>query len=60
MSGIAANWVIVRFLRFYMWIKRARGIACRGCGMPIAPELARALVEDGCIKCQSRKLTLIL
>jgi len=60
MSWIAANWVIVRFLRFYMWIKRARGIACRNCNMEIAPELARALVENGCIQCGSHKLKLIL
>lgn len=54
-GDIFAAWL----LKVWLWFKRARGIACRACGLQIAPELARAFVAQGCPSCGAQTLKLL-
>jgi hypothetical protein len=50
--------VVVWFIRAFMFIKRARGIRCRDCGLEIPPIAVIDFVNGGC-SCGSHKLELI-
>ena len=52
-----ALWLAIRFTRLYLWLTRASGIQCRGCGMNVPVDDVVRFVNEGCLSCGGYKLT---
>jgi len=54
-----AAWMGARFVLLLLWIKGARGVRCRDCGLQIAPIQVADFVSKGCPDCHGVKLELV-
>jgi len=54
-----AAWMGARFVELLLWVKGARGIRCRDCGLLIAPLRVADFVSRGCPDCDGVKLELV-
>jgi hypothetical protein len=58
---VTSRWIAQTFTRFYLWIRRARGMKCRDCGMEIPVAVIVEFTLNGCPmpECTGKKLDLI-